>query len=147
LVYVDGNTGTTARGNDNRNLLGIDFGHRRLWVRVGLASLAHRLAIPIYPVRCRRAGMGMADNRDMVFEHLPAIAPAGPSAHRFAGEATDRLYRYLAAVVENNPAQWEGWLTLHHKLADVGTAAPLTALEPLDHWAVYRHKRYHFMLH
>ncbi|MGV3761579.1 hypothetical protein [Parapedobacter sp.] len=147
LVYVDGNTGTTAGGRDNRNLLGIDFGHRRLWVRVGLASLAHRLAIPIYPVRCQRAGTGMADNRGVLFEHLPAIVPAGLSAHRFAGEATDRLYQYLAASVENNPAQWEGWLTLHRNLVQLWSAEPITAMEPLDRWAVYRRKGFRFLLH
>jgi len=145
LVYVDGNTGTPVK--ENHNLLGVQFGRRRLWVRVGLAALAYRMAIPIYPVCCQRAGMGMADNREVQFEHLPAIMPAGSSARQFAGDATEQLYHHLAAFVENKPAQWEGWLALHHHLAPLNPAAPITAMEPLDRWAVYRHNGYRFLLH
>lgn len=147
LAYIDGNTGTPVADKDRHNLLQIDFGRQHLAVRVGLASLAYRLEVPIYPVRCRRRGMDMERNRDIRFEHLPAIMPVQPTTRPFAHEATASLYQYLASLVTDHPEQWEGWLTLHHKLADPPATAPTGMTEPLSDWAVYRRNQQFYLLH
>ena len=147
LVYIDGNTGTRMADTGRHNLLEIDFGRQRLGARVGVASLACRLEVPIYPVRCQRQGMDMERNRDIRFEHLPAIMPVQMTTRSFAHDATDGLYQYLAMFVKDNPEQWEGWLTLHHKLAHTPSAGPVNLMEPPNVWAVYRHKQQPYLLH
>ena len=127
MLYADGNTGT---GTGDDHLLPVNFFGRSLAVRSGIAYLSHASGAPIVPVTCRRR-----PDASLHLRFHEAIAPGGAARDAFLADAMQRVYDVLgAALVEDDIAQWEGWLYVHRQLArtalDATTAgAPLPAAE------------------
>jgi len=150
LVYIDGNTGTNgnAADADRHNLLTVPFCGWQVKVRQGVAALAYRLQLPLYPVICEReVRWGMRLNHLLTYWHFNPICPLpDESQAAFAARATARLYGLLEQFVVRNPDQWEGWLGLQHDLV-LPAPAELDEEEHPMRWAPYRRGNQAFLLH
>lgn len=150
LVYIDGNTGvkTQVADGDLRNLLTIPFCGWQMKVRQGVASLAYRLQMPLYPIICERElGRDMQLNQVLTYWHFNPICPLPDESQAvFAARATARLYGLLEHFTIRNPDQWEGWLGLQHHLV-LPPPAELNEVESPVRWATYRRGKQAFLLH
>ncbi len=150
LVYIDGNTGAqgSATADAARNLLAIPFCGWQMNVRQGVAALAYRLQVPLYPIICERElGWGLHLSHRLTYWHFNRICPLPDEPQAaFAARATKRLYGLLEQFVAQKPDQWEGWLNLQHHLV---TPAP-TELDEEENpirWAPFRWGKKAFLLH
>ncbi len=114
LAYVDGSTG--AGNAKPANLISIPFGAKRIGVRKGVAVLAHRLGLPVYPVYSRRAfpQMEPEDSHHLRYDCPGALVPAvGEPVETFAARVLTALYRSLEEIALATPQDWSGWLHVH----------------------------------
>lgn len=148
LVYTDGNTGTSAGDGGSHNQLTIPFCGWQMKVRQGVAALAYRLQMPLYPIICERElGGDMQLSHVLTYWHFNAICPLpDESQAAFAARATARLYGLLEHFIIRNPDQWEGWLGLQHHLV-LPPPALLNEVEYPARWATYRKGKQAFLLH
>ena len=150
LVYIDGNTGVQRKkeGSTSRNLLTIPFCGWQMNVRQGIAALAHRLQLPLYPIICERElGMDMRQNHRFTYWHFNPIRPLPCETQaEFAARATTQLYGVLEHFVTRNPDQWEGWLNLQHNLVLPATTELHDVENPIR-WATYRWGKRAMLLH
>lgn len=109
VLYIDGHTGAGKATSDNANSCLVDFLGQQLYVRKGIAYLAHAAGVPILPVACYRKNMD-----DIRLRFYTAIEP-DRSIDRdvFAATATQQMYYLFGEVIRAYPEQWEGWLTIH----------------------------------
>lgn len=149
LVYVDGNTGTQISGQSSRNLVGISFLAQHIKTRQGVASLAYRLELPIYPVTCARRGVqDRSANLDVEYRiHEPILPKAGEGEQNFAHAAMQKLYSILSDFVKQYPAQWEGWLNIHQHLVLPEAADRHTPDGCNADCATFRYHHQQYLLH
>jgi len=126
LFYIDGNSGVVGLGRQDDKVALIDFLGQRLFARKGIAYIAHATATPIVPLVSFR-------HADDAFEthFFPALLPdAAQPRDAYAQATTQQLFRLFEPVLRRYPAQWEGWLYMHH-FADVRppAEAPAPAFE------------------
>jgi lauroyl/myristoyl acyltransferase len=109
VLYIDGHTGSGAATSVNSNRCEVDFLGQQLYVRKGIAHLAHAAGVPILPVGCYCVSPG-----DVRLHFYEAFFPAKHlSRELFASETTQQLYNVFGELIRLYPGQWEGWLTLH----------------------------------
>lgn len=116
LVYLDGNTGAGMHKENAGNLITVPFCAGQLRVRKGMAVLAYRLGLPIYPAICVResAGITVDSSHRLRYRHLDALLPLAEEDEAvFAARAISLLYTELEEVASNRPYEWEGWLNVH----------------------------------
>lgn len=113
LIYVDGQTGVRQQAGGSGSL-SLGFLGAPLWVRTGVADLARLAQVPIYPLFAY-----FDEARKPVVRCLPALMPPDKAASRaeWTQHCMHDLYQRLEAAVRQRPAQWEGWLYIHHDLA------------------------------
>ncbi|MFB2117847.1 hypothetical protein [Parapedobacter sp. 2B3] len=149
LVYLDGNSGAGTGGVEAANTTTVPFCGGRLRARKGMAVLAYRLAIPIYPVLCQRAfpRLGPETSHRLSYGLLHAIRPfPGESESAFSNRATTVLYHMLGQLAGRSPHEWEGWLNIHRQLL-LQEAAPIGDRLAVEEWAIYRWGKRAFLLH
>lgn len=132
LFYIDGNSGVGGMGRQDDKVALVDFLGQRLFARKGIAYIAHATGTPIVPLVSFR-------HDDDAFEthFFPAQLPdAAQPRDAYAQATTQALFRLFEPVLCRYPAQWEGWLYMHH-FADVRpreAAAPVAfAPEQAEH--------------
>ena len=150
VVYIDGNTGAANGQKDRHNLLETDFCGKPMAARQGMAMVAHRLQIPIYPVICQRCTAhddGLRLNNMIDYTVQTPITPFNnEDSQEFVARATRSLYGLLASFVAEKPAQWDGWLYLHHQL--ILDSKPVEPDEyNAEHWAPFRIGSRAYLLH
>lgn len=122
LLFIDGNEGQHVRSDTaKRSMMKVDFLAHRLNVRTGVAALSVISGRPIYPMMLR------FDDQNVPAPHtLPPITPASdlPRA-KFVDMTMQTLYQGMAPLLEQYPAQWEGWFFIHHDLDLDGISANL----------------------
>jgi lauroyl/myristoyl acyltransferase len=109
LLYIDGNTGAGANTTINDNACAVDFLNQQLYARKGIAYLAHMAKVPLLTVASYRKNI-----ETICLKFFAIIEPdERQGSEEFAVEATQLIYKKLAAIVEQYPEQWEGWLYIH----------------------------------
>src|SRR5690606_11788970 len=98
--YLDGNLGSGMQPI----LLPIPFLAAHISVRIGLAWLAGRAAVPFIGILCRRTRRGAVEWQS---HNLTGGVAAHPRAR--AEKATAQLYNGLAKMVADEPWQWDNW--------------------------------------
>ncbi len=127
LFYIDGNSGVGGMGRQDDKVALVDFLGQRLFARKGIAYIAHATSTPIVPLVSFR-------HADDAFEthFFPAMLPdAAQPRDAYAQATTQAIFRLFEPVLSRYPAQWEGWLYMHH-FVDVSPrdAAPVPAFAP-----------------
>lgn len=112
VLYLDGQTGAGTRTNENANSCVVDFLNQQLYVRKGIAYLAHAAKVPIIPVACYRKSM--EDIRLLFYPLMPANDLM--NRDEFAVATTQQLYTLFGELIAAYPEQWEGWLTIHQNV-------------------------------
>jgi len=140
LIFLDGNEGAVAKQSaTSRTDLLIDFLAHKLRVKTGVAELAFLARCPIYPLALRF---------DEQLNPKPmSLAPIDfPDGQRqdATREIMERLYRWLAAMIYQFPAQWEGWFYVHHNLQHRDAVDHRTLLQQFLPFSVHGHP---FILH
>lgn len=148
LVYIDGNTGVASKGH--KNLVPATFLSRQIKARQGVALLAYRLGVPIYPVVCTRGEMDdPVANRQLTYRLFEPIVPAyNGNMKDFIRKSTRQLYGILADAVRQAPCQWEGWLNIHQHLILETDRAGKGLPEPMEFdFATLRFRHSPYLLH
>lgn len=109
VLYMDGNSGAGTTTTYNVNNCVVDFLAQQLYVRKGIAYLAHAAGIPIVPVMCYRKRI--EEIRLRFFSMM--LPDATISRDLYAASATQELYHKFGKLIKEMPEQWEGWLTIH----------------------------------
>ena len=122
VFYIDGNTGTGGMARRDDSMTRVRLFGRALWVRRGVAYLAHAAGVPLVPVFNERTA---ADARRLTV-HRSLTPAADEDRERFAARATQEVYDLLAGYLTRVPSQWEGWLYLHRFL-DTAELRPAAA--------------------
>lgn len=112
VLYLDGHTGAGTKTNENANSCVVDFLNQQLYVRKGIAYLAHAAKVPIMPVACYRKSM--EDMRLLFYDLMPANELM--NRDDFAVATTQQLYTLFSELIARYPEQWEGWLTIHQNV-------------------------------
>ncbi len=109
VLYIDGHTGSGAATSVNSNRCEVDFLGQQLYVRKGIAQLAHAAGGTILPVACY-----CVSPQDVRLHFYKVFFPDQDlSRELFASQATQQLYKVFGELIRTYPGQWEGWLTLH----------------------------------
>ncbi len=114
VLYIDGNTGAGSNDIDKNNLCDIRFLHQRIFARKGIAFLAHIAKSPIITIACYRKSMD--DIRLRFFDTI--YSGADQDREAFARNTTQKIYDFVAPVIQEFPGQWEAWMYLH-KVANI----------------------------
>jgi lauroyl/myristoyl acyltransferase len=109
VLYLDGHTGAGTKTNENVNSCVVDFLNQQLYVRKGIAYLAHAAKVPVFPVACYRKSI--EDIRLLFYAPVPVNELM--SRDDFAITTTQQLYTLFGELIAGYPEQWEGWLTIH----------------------------------
>lgn len=109
VLYIDGHTGSGAATSVNNNRCEVEFLEQQLYVRKGIAHLAHAAGVPILPIACY-----CTLAQDVRLHFYETFFPAQHlNRDLFASETTQQLYKVFGDLIRLYPGQWEGWLTLH----------------------------------
>jgi len=103
--YLDGNRGATGTHHlHTLPFLGID-----IRVRIGLAHIAQRAGVPFHGLltkRCPDGSLALWNSHSFFFDSVDNQCISSILA-------TDLLYADLAAIVREEPWQWDHWYYLH----------------------------------
>jgi hypothetical protein len=108
VLYMDGHSGAGAKTNENANSCVVNFLNQQLYVRKGIAYLAHAAKVPIVPVLCYRKSI---DDIRLLFYPVLVVNDA-MNRDEFAISTTQQLYNLFSELIATYPEQWEGWLTI-----------------------------------
>lgn len=110
VVYVDGDVGVPVKERDK--LLRFPFLAQHIHVRRGVARIALRQQVPIYPI------FNFRESDTAINVYAPgAIAPADRQAQQlFEEQALSLIYHTFASLLLHYPMQWENWFTLHENI-------------------------------
>lgn len=109
VLYMDGHTGAGVTTTENNNCFVANFLGQQLYVRKGIAFLAHAAGVPLLPVMCYRKSW-----KDIRLRFDDFIFPDKQQTRAEFSEITTQLvYNRAAAIIAAYPAQWEGWLSVH----------------------------------
>ncbi|MCB0651676.1 MAG: hypothetical protein KDC85_10410 [Saprospiraceae bacterium] len=108
LVYLDGMEGMTGY-LDRTKMLDIEFCGKKMFVRKGIARIAHFLKTPIIPMISRRTSLGTSE---VIF--APPVDPASTSKWQdFVPSFMQESYRFFEPYFVETPEQWEVFDHLH----------------------------------
>jgi hypothetical protein len=102
VVYLDGNSGGRVQRTSKRDLC-LPFFHSEITVKTTIFRIAHMLRLPIVTFNAVRRGV----RRRLMLE------PLEQNSTSFECSA-EQAYRRLRARLDEDPAQWEGWLYFHN---------------------------------
>lgn len=105
VLYIDGNSGMDY----SQHTCTVRFLQSKLKARTGIAFLSHKTNTPILPVCCYRPD-GLAIH--IKFGNF-IVPDEQASCEQYAAKTTRQLFNFIAPVIKNYPAQWEGWLYIH----------------------------------
>lgn len=113
LLYVDGQTGARRQAG-GKGSVPLNFLASSIWVRTGVAELARLAKVPVYPIYAY-----FDDEKKPSLQWLPTLRPPTKNCKRaeWAHSCMASLFHNLETEVCRRPAQWEGWLYIHHDLA------------------------------
>jgi predicted LPLAT superfamily acyltransferase len=103
VVFLDGNSGLPAQRNEKRDVE-LDFFHSRITVKTTTLRLADILGLPVVTFNAVRN-----DIRRTLWLDPPL--PKGEKKQY--DEVVRTVFGRLCARLEQEPAQWEGWLYFH----------------------------------
>lgn len=139
LVFLDGNVGAaTKRSAGHKDLL-VDFLAHRLRVKTGVAELGYLSPCPIYPM-----ALLFDEQLNPKVMDLPPLDSSAGVRQDVVRETMETLYAWLARMIQQFPAQWEGWFYIHHDLQHRDGTDHRTLLQQFLPFAVGDHR---FVLH
>src|SRR5690606_19031713 len=140
LISLDGNEGVAHKQSAaGRTDLLIDFLAHKLRVKTGVAELAFLAKCPIYPLTLLFDEQ--LNPKPMSLPPMDVPEKPRPDATRGIMET---LYGWLATMINQFPAQWEGWLYVHHDLQHQDAIDHWTLLQQFLPFSVHGHR---FLLH
>lgn len=113
LIYIDGNSGSGRETINNSNKCEINFLNQKIFARLGIGYLAHRMQIPILTIVSYRNSIN--EIRLKFFD--PIFSDEKQEKTLSAKKVTQDIYDFVAPIIQQYPEQWEAWLYLH-KVAD-----------------------------
>ena len=103
VVFLDGNSGLPAHKNEKRDVE-LDFFHSKITVKTTILRLADILGLPVVTFNAVRHEI----------RRTLWLDPPLPKGEKKQYEDVVRtVFGRLAARLEQEPAQWEGWLYFH----------------------------------
>lgn len=128
LVYADGYGGLQT---DRHKLLGVPFLAQHLLVRQGVAFIAAKMRVPLYPMVSLRNQNG--DISVLAEEPLDGADADSPSWPRLA---MTWLFACFGRWIAQRPAQWENWFFMHQQidLRQVAFPESLMATKEAEAW-------------
>lgn len=139
LIFLDGNEGAaTKRSADQKDLL-IDFLAHRLRVKTGVAELGFLSQCPIYPM-----ALVFDEQLNPKVMDLPPLNSSAGLRQDVVRKNMETLYAWLARMIQQFPAQWEGWFYIHHDLQHREATDYRTLLQQFLPFSVGDHR---FVLH
>lgn len=112
LIFVDGNEGMATKPSTTcRTNLLMNFLAHKLHVKTGAAELAFLAGCPIYPL-----ALLFDEQLNPKLTSLPLMAFPKGVRQDAVREIMQVLYGWLARMIRQSPAQWEGWFYVHHDL-------------------------------
>lgn len=103
--YLDGNRGAAGQ----QHVHALPFLNVPIRARIGLAHLARRAGVPFYGVLSKRN----ADGRIAIWKNRSIYANRDERVRISPETATEMLYSDLAALIKQEPWQWDQWYYLH----------------------------------
>jgi hypothetical protein len=103
VVFLDGNSGLPAQKNEKRDVA-VDFFHAKITVKTTIPRLADILGLPVVTFNAVR---------NDIRRTLWLDAPLPKREKKQYDEVIRVVFDRLRARLEQEPAQWEGWLYFH----------------------------------